>query len=68
MDDILARQYTRQLLETLSETEVKLSERAMIRYINTLRSNSMQTYPFEVELCYIQDEIQRRRAYTKTED
>ena len=68
MDDILARQYTRQLLETLSETEVKLSERAMIRYINTLRSNSMQTYPFEVELCYIQDEIQRRRAYTKIED
>lgn len=68
MDDILARQYTRQLLETLSETEVKLSERAMIRYINTLRSNSMQTYPFEVELCYIQDEIQRRRAYMKTED
>lgn len=68
MDDILARQYTRQLLETLSETEVKLSERAMIRYINTLRSNSMQTHQFEVELCYIQDEIQRRRAYMKSED
>lgn len=68
MDDILARQYTRQLLETLSETEVKLSERAMIRYINTLRSNGMQTYQFEVELCYIQDEINRRRAYMKTDD
>lgn len=68
MDDILARQYTRQLLETLSETEVKLSERAMIRYINTLRSNAMPTYQFEVELCYIQDEIQRRKAYTKSED
>jgi len=68
MDDILARQYTRQLLETLSETEVKLSERAMIRYINTLRSNSMPTYQFEVELCYIQDEINRRRAYMKSED
>jgi len=68
MDDILARQYTRQLLETLSETEVKLSERAMIRYINTLRSSGMQTYQFEVELCYIQDEINRRRAYSKSED
>lgn len=68
MDDILARQYTRQLLETLSETEVKLSERAMIRYINTLRSNGMPTYQFEVELCYIQDEINRRRAYMKSED
>ena len=68
MDDILARQYTRQLLETLSETEVKLSERAMTRYINTLRSNGAPTYQFEVELCYIQDEINRRRAYTKSED
>lgn len=68
MDDILARQYTRQLLETLSETEVKLSERAMTRYINTLRSNGMPTYQFEVELCYIQDEINRRRAYMKSED
>lgn len=68
MDDIVMRHYTRQLLETLSETEVKLTERALIRHINSLRSNSMPTYDFEVELCYVQDEIQRRRAYSKSEE
>lgn len=68
MDDILARTYTRQLLETLSETEVKLSERALIRHINALRASAAPTHQFEVELCYIQDEINRRKAYTKSED
>lgn len=68
MDDIITRRYTRQFLETLPETEVKLSERALTRYINSLRSNGASTYEFEVELCYVQDEIQRRKAYTKSEE
>jgi len=62
MDDLVSRVYTRELLETLSDTEVQLSERALIRHISVLRSNSKRTRLFEVELCYVQDEISRRRA------
>ena len=62
MDDIISRRYTRELLESLSETEVQLTERAMVRHINALRSASKSTGDFEVELCYIQDEINRRAA------
>lgn len=62
MDDIIGRRYTRAFLETLPETEVRLSERALIRHINSLRSKSRDTYDFEVELCYVQDEINRRNT------
>ena len=62
MEDLVSRVYTRELLETLSETEVQLSERALIRHISMLRSSSRQTRMFEVELCYVQDEINRRRV------
>jgi hypothetical protein len=62
MDDIVGRRYNRAFLETLSETEVRLSERALIRHINSLRSKSKDAYDFEVELCYVQDEINRRTA------
>jgi hypothetical protein len=65
MDDIVGRRYNRAFLETLSETEVRLSERALIRHINALRSKSKDTYEFEVELCYVQDEINRRGAATE---
>lgn len=60
MDDIVTRRYTRAFLETLSETEVRLSERALIRHINSLRSKSRDSFEFEIELCYVQDEINRR--------
>lgn len=63
MEDLVSRVYTRELLETLSDTEVQLSERALVRHISVLRSNSRRTRLFEVELCYVQDEINRRRAY-----
>lgn len=63
MEDLVSRVYTRELLETLSDTEVQLSERALVRHISVLRSNSNRTRLFEVELCYVQDEINRRRAY-----
>ena len=66
MEDLVSRVYTRELLETLSETEVQLSERALIRHISMLRSNSRPTRLFEVELCYVQDEIKRRRAYSQS--
>ena len=66
MDDLIARRYTREFLETLSETEVSLSERALIRHINSLRSSGHASRDFEIELCYIQDEINRRKSYAKT--
>lgn len=64
MEDIVMRRYTRAFLETLSETEVRLSERALIRHINTMRSKSRPTHEFEVELCYVQDEINRRKTFS----
>lgn len=66
MDDIVTRRYTREFLESLSETEVRLSERALIRHINSLRAKSRATRDFEVELCYVQDEINRRKVYTNS--
>jgi len=62
MEDLVSRVYNRELLETLSETEVQLSERALIRHIAMLRASSRRTRMFEIELCYVQDEINRRRV------
>lgn len=66
MDDLIGRRYTREFLETLSETEVRLSERALIRHINALRSCGQPSYSHEIELCHVQDEINRRKVYQKS--
>ena len=58
--DVLGQTYTRQTLEALSEGELGHIEASMIRHINSLRAKGKKTYPYEVELCYVQDEINRR--------
>lgn len=58
--DVTGQTYTRQSLEALSEGELGHVETSMIRHINSLRSKGKKTYPYEVELCYVQDEINRR--------
>ena len=60
--DVINQTYTRRFLETLSDQALRGAERAMCRHINALRSRSERTYTFEVELCYIQDEINRRNS------
>ena len=61
-ESILDKMYTRDLLEVLPENDLKLAEREMNKHINTLRARSKKTHEYEVELCYIQDEINRRAA------
>jgi hypothetical protein len=54
--------YTRALLETFTEPALCQAEVALNKHINSLRSKSRKTYEFEVELCYVQDEMNRRAA------
>lgn len=54
--------YTRSMLETMSESDLKQAESAVNRHINALRSKNRKTHEFEIELCYIQDEMNRRAA------
>ena len=54
--------YTRSMLESLPENDLRQAESALNKHINALRSKSRKTYDLEVELCYIQDEMNRRAA------
>jgi hypothetical protein len=56
------RQYTRDTLQTLSENEVRQAEKDLKREISSVRSRNKNTYELEIELCYVQDEINRRDA------
>lgn len=60
--DLINRKYTRELLVSLSDAELKASEKEMNKHINGLRSKNKSTHSFEIELCYIQDELNRRAA------
>ena len=55
-------QYTRDLLVNLSESEVRQAEKDIKKEISSQRSRSRETYDLEIELCYVQDEINRRDA------
>ena len=55
-------QYTRDLLVNLSESEVRQAEKDIKKEISAQRSRSRETYDLEIELCYVQDEINRRDA------
>lgn len=54
--------YNRAFLENLPETDLRQAESALNKHINALRAKSRKTHEFEVELCYIQDEMNRRAA------
>lgn len=54
--------YTRALLENFTETDLRQAESALNKHINTLRAKSRKTFEFEVELCYVQDEMNRRAS------
>lgn len=56
--------FTRVILENLPENELRQAESSLNKHINTLRAKSRKTHDFEVELCYIQDEMNRRAAMT----
>lgn len=55
-------QYTRDILQTLSETDVRQAEKDLKREISAVRARNKNTYDLEIELCYVQDEINRREA------
>lgn len=55
-------QFTRDLLVTLSESDVRQAEKDLKREISSQRSRNRETYNLEIELCYVQDEINRRDA------
>ncbi len=61
--------FNRALLESLSDHDLKTSERSLNKHINNLRAKNERTYSFEVELCYVQDEISRRaKSYMNHKD
>lgn len=61
--------FTRSLLESLSDHDLKSSERSLNKHINSLRSKNEKTHKYEVELCYVQDEISRRaKSYMNHKD
>lgn len=61
-NEFIGTTYTRSLLETMSESDLKQAEGAVNRHINALRSKNRKTHEYEIELCYIQDEMNRRAA------
>lgn len=61
--------FNRALLESLSDHDLKSSERSLNKHINNLRSKNEKTHKYEVELCYVQDEISRRaKSYMNHKD
>lgn len=60
--DYVGTTFTREFLETLPETDLRQAESTLNKHINALRAKSRKTYEFEVELCYVQDELNRREA------
>lgn len=56
------QQYTRDVLVTLSEADVRQAEKDLKKEIGAARSSNRNTYDLEIELCYVQDEINRRDA------
>jgi hypothetical protein len=61
-ENILGTRYTRQLLEGLSDQELRATERILKDHIRVLRKTSNSSKDFEIELCYVQDEINRRKT------
>ena len=60
--DLVQRKYTREMLTALSDAELKASEKELVKHINGLRAKNKSTHSFEIELCYVQDEVNRRAA------
>jgi hypothetical protein len=60
--DLSRQQYTRDLLVTLSEADVRQAEKDLKKEISAVRARNRGTYDLEIELCYVQDEINRRDA------
>ena len=61
--------FTRDVLEGLSDHDLKASERTLNKQINSLRAKNEKTHKYEVELCYVQDEISRRaKSYMNHKD
>jgi hypothetical protein len=59
---VVRTQYTRDLLVNLSESEVRQAEKDIKKEISAQRSRNRDAYELEIELCYVQDEINRRDA------
>lgn len=61
-DDNLSQtmNYTRDILEKMSDRDLSQAEHNLERRISSLRRENSKTQPQEVELCYVQDEIFRR--------
>lgn len=55
-------QYTRDVLVTLSEADIRQAEKDLKKEISAVRARNRGTYDLEIELCYVQDEINRREA------
>ena len=60
MNELIGTMYTRDLLQDLSDSDLRQAESAVNKHINSLRAKNKKTYEYEIEMCYIQDEINRR--------
>ena len=58
-------QFTRETLSNLTEVSLREVERRMDRQINSRRRRREASYDIEIEMCYVQDEINRREATEK---
>lgn len=61
-NEFVGMTYTRALLENFSEVDLRQAESALNKHINGLRAKNKRALDFEVELCYVQDEMNRRAA------
>lgn len=60
--NVLETRYTRALLEAMTDPELRQAERVLNRHIRQYRGKSRSTKEYEIELCYVQDEISRRKS------
>ena len=62
MREEVRAQYTRDVLQQMSDRDLSSAENTLIRKISSLRKESRKTYEQEIDLCYVQDEIFRRSS------
>lgn len=54
--------YTRDILQAMSDKDLISAEKTIERTISSVRRSKGKAYSYEVELCYIQDELFRRAS------
>jgi len=62
MDDVVPfpAKFERDVLSTMSDEELHKTQRSLVDCIERVTQYGLNPYPWEVELCYLQQEIQAR--------